>query len=68
MIDMKSSSVTRLAEYDSRVSRAMAARRRLLRNAERRAGDEVRGGRAWLNGRELGGTEPRLAHLAGSFD
>ena len=25
-------------------------------------------GRAWINGREVGGTEPRLAHLGGGHD
>jgi hypothetical protein len=25
-------------------------------------------GRAWINGREVGGTDPRLAHLADSHD
>jgi hypothetical protein len=33
-----------------------------LRPAERR------GGRAWINGREVGGTEPRHAHLAVTRD
>jgi hypothetical protein len=25
-------------------------------------------GRVWVNGREVGGTDPRFAHLTGSFD
>jgi len=25
-------------------------------------------GRAWINGREVGGANPRFAHLAGSYD
>ncbi len=25
-------------------------------------------GRAWINGREVGGVNPRFAHLAGSYD
>ena len=31
--------------------------------------DSARGvGRAWLNGREVGGTDPRYAHLEASHD
>jgi len=26
------------------------------------------GGRAWINGREVGGTDPRFAHLNRSYD
>ena len=26
------------------------------------------GGRAWINGREVGGTDPRFAHLDRSYD
>lgn len=26
------------------------------------------GGRAWINGREVGGTDPRYAHLDRSYD
>ena len=25
-------------------------------------------GRAWVNGREVGGADPRFAHLTGSYD
>jgi len=28
----------------------------------------VPGGRAWINGREVGGTDPRFAHLNRSYD
>ncbi|MFL5894841.1 MAG: hypothetical protein ACJ76Z_06970 [Thermoleophilaceae bacterium] len=28
----------------------------------------VKGGRAWINGREVGGTDPRFAHLNRSYD
>jgi hypothetical protein len=38
--------------------RAVGARKRL---------DRVRG-RVWINGRELGGTDPRYAHLGRSYD
>ena len=43
---------------DPRVSRAIEARRRLDRPT----------GRAWLNGREVGGADPRYAHLSRSHD
>lgn len=67
MNDMRSSSVTRLADHDGRVRRAMAARRRLLEQSSGR-GDDRSGGRAWINGRELGGTPSGVAHLAVTFD
>jgi hypothetical protein len=34
----------------------------------RRGSGRQRRGRVWLNGRELGGTEPRFAHLAAVYD
>jgi hypothetical protein len=43
---------------DPRMPRAIEARRRLRRPT----------GRAWLNGREVGGIDPRYAHLASSHD
>ncbi len=43
-----------------RMSSTVQARRRLT---------PPRGaGRAWINGREVGGSDPRYAHLAGSYD
>ena len=42
-----------------RVERAAEARRRL---------DERGSGRAWINGREIGGPDARFAHLARSYD
>lgn len=70
MKPMSTSSVTAIDEHRDRgrrVSRAMAARRRLDPSGER--GRERRGGgRLWVNGRELGGTDQRFAHLAQSFD
>lgn len=42
-----------------RLAQAIEARKRL--NAEGR-------GRAWINGREVGGLDPRYAHLARSYD
>jgi hypothetical protein len=54
-----------------RVSRAVAARRRLNRAPfpTRRGGDQSRaGGRVWVNGIEVGGTDPRHAPLGLSYD
>jgi hypothetical protein len=48
-----------LAESDRRLGRAIEARNDLASR---------RGGRAWLDGREVGGTEPRYMHLSGSRD
>jgi hypothetical protein len=70
MKPMSTSSVTAINEHRDRgrrVSRAMAARRRLDRGSERRR-DRRGGGRLWVNGRELGGADPRFAHLTQSFD
>ena len=44
---------------DAAVERAMSARREL---------DGPSGGRAWINGRELGGTDARHAHLYETYD
>jgi glutathione S-transferase len=48
---------------EQRLERAMEARRRLADSAEAR-----HGGRAWINGEEVGGANPRFAHLSASFD
>lgn len=45
---------------DLRVSGAIRARRRLH--------SPRGGGRAWINGREVGGSDPRYAHLSRSYD
>lgn len=45
---------------ESKLRRAIAARRGLA--------DRRRGGRAWINGRELGNTPVRFAHLEASHD
>ena len=29
---------------------------------------KLKNGRAWINGREVGGTDPRFAHLNDSYD
>jgi len=44
---------------------AQQERRRLARMGEAPAASA---GRAWINGREVGGADPRFAHLAGSYD
>jgi hypothetical protein len=47
-----------------RLERAIEARRRLADSA-----DAPRlGGRAWINGEEVGGADPRFAHLTASHD
>jgi hypothetical protein len=70
MPHVRNSSVIAMSDYDDRarrVSRAAAARRRLDSHGERRSRARA-GGRLWVNGRELGGTDPRHAHLALTFD
>jgi hypothetical protein len=47
------------AHGDRRVGRAIDARRDLTNR---------RGGRAWINGREVGGTDSRYIHLSESHD
>ena len=43
--------------------------KRLRRATEaRRVVEGARGGRAWINGQEVGGTDARYSHLAGSHD
>jgi len=78
MEHVRTAAVTEIdAQRGRRVSRAMAARRQLdrapfpaTRGGERsRAGDRSRaGGRVWVNGIEVGGTDPRHAALALSYD
>jgi hypothetical protein len=52
----------------------LASRRRsplrggTLTRAERGRNAGGARGRAWINGREVGGTEPRFAHLLGGYD
>jgi hypothetical protein len=52
-------SLPRSASRDQRVTRAIQARGRLR---------SPRGGRAWINGREVGGPDPRFAHLSATYD
>jgi hypothetical protein len=52
-----------------RFRRALAARAILRAAVEDSAGEAERPtGRAWINGREVGGTMPRHAHLTVSYD
>jgi hypothetical protein len=57
-------------QRSSRISRAVAARRRLNRAPfpTRRGKRGRAGGRVWVNGVEVGGTDPRHAPLALSYD
>ena len=48
------------ASRDQRMSRVIQARRRLS--------SPRGGGRAWINGREVGGPDSRYAHLASVYD
>lgn len=49
---------------DPRIPRAIDARRRLARTAS----GERPAGRVWINGREVGGADPRYAHLEHGHD
>jgi hypothetical protein len=63
MTTMESAPVVQLptgATRNLRMLRAIAAKRRLEESATR--------GRAWINGREVGGADQRYAHLARSHD
>ena len=67
-------SLPRGTDRDQRVSRSeenvvRSRPSRLLRiEAHRRPTSPRGGGRAWINGREVGGSDPRYAHLAGPYD
>ena len=69
MAHVRRAAVTELQERrERRISRAVTARRSLDR-AQLPDHDPGRaGGRVWLNGSELGGTDPRHAPLALSYD
>jgi hypothetical protein len=41
---------------------------RLAQRSPRRRRARASRGRAWINGREVGGADPRFAHLARSYD
>jgi hypothetical protein len=62
MSGMKNGAMTgvpRTGDRDRWLARMAEARRRL---------GERRSGRAWINGREVGGADARYAHLAASHD
>jgi hypothetical protein len=50
--------LTAARSRDARIPRVIEARRRLSRST----------GRAWVNGREVGGEDQRYAHLGRSYD
>jgi hypothetical protein len=54
-------------ERGRRVARAIDMRRGLETSADRRR-RQRRGGRAWVNGHELGGLRDGLAHLGATHD
>jgi hypothetical protein len=69
MHDMQPDTVISLdqrRERGRRVARAIDTRRRL--DSSDRRGRRRSGGRAWLNGHELGGQRDALAHLASVHD
>ena len=53
-----------LRERDARLRRAQASPRRPRPTDTQ----QPFRGRAWINGREVGGTQPRFAHLTVSYD
>jgi hypothetical protein len=64
---MESTTVIRFGDRqarETRISRAMDARRRLAHTEAEPERDERTGGRAWINGLEVGGTDRRFAHLS----
>jgi hypothetical protein len=70
MHDMQPATVISLdqrRERGRRVALAIDMRRGLESSGERRRGRR-RGGRAWLNGTELGGRRDALAHLGSIHD
>ncbi len=72
MDDVKTSPITQMSNQQRRgrrVRRAIEARRALLSAAEGREDRRQQsGGRAWINGLEIGGTETRHLPLAAQFD
>ena len=73
MGDVSRAAVTRIEDgRDRRISRAVAARRRLdhAPSPDRANGGERQrvGGRVWVNGVEVGGTDPRHSSLGQSYD
>ena len=74
METMNASPVVAIDDRRKRVSHAVAARRRLDRapfpgdRRDEHGGPNRPAGRVWLNGIELGGTDPRHSTLALSYD
>ena len=72
MQDMRrDSSVTNISEASSPRGRAQRRIRDLAAAAARTAAypeEPARGGRAWLNGSELGGYDRRYAHLTRAYE
>lgn len=72
MDDVSRAAVTGIHDRrNRRISHAMAARRQLDRGPSPawRDGERSRaGGRVWVNGVEMGGTDPRHAALAAAHD
>ena len=72
MDDMRTAAVTRIEnQRERRISRVVAARRRLDRAPfpTQLSGERQRaGGRVWVNGVEVGGTDARHSPLALSYD
>jgi hypothetical protein len=69
MQTMESATVVSLdmrRERGRRVARVIDTRRRIEKSDRRRR--ERRGGRAWINGQELGGGRDGLEHLAATHD
>lgn len=71
MDDMRTSRITQMSDHQRggrRVQRAIEARRGLASTEPKRDARPPRGGRAWINGLELGGTDTRHLPLAVQFD
>ena len=67
MSDMRSPEVHSLPRTSVPVGRNSDQRLRRATEA-RRFVEGARGGRAWINGREVGGGDPRFAHLYRTYD
>ena len=71
MEPMSRTGVTRIDDYEDRgrrLKRAVAARRRLHAQEDRERRKPRGGGRVWVNGSEIGGTDERHAHLHVQYD
>jgi hypothetical protein len=53
---------------EMRAAAVARARRAAAKLPPKRDALLARGGRAWINGAEVGGTDPRYAHLNRSYD